>query len=172
MEARKIPTPPAPAFTADISFHHHHCHHRRRRRRRRYRHHHRRNFLLLPTDKNLGEALLFEMAWCTRRSITLQRTKLIPDEQLHPSFRRSAYPERRRIFEFNDEPSYSLLPLFAVLFFPLPVPGPLNSLPFLFSFMCSSAEKWADRVCLAVCSSPRKRIGASNWTFSSALCAD
>lgn len=42
MEARKIPTPPAPAFTADISFHHH-----RRHRRRRYRHHHRRNFPLL-----------------------------------------------------------------------------------------------------------------------------
>ena len=74
------------------------------------------------------------MAWCTRRSITLQRTKLIPYEQLHPTLRR---PSRR---PFPDAPEYlnlmtnplppppSLLPLFVIFF----------RILFLFFFLFSS----------------------------------
>lgn len=73
--------------------------------------------LSTTTDKKLGEAPLFEMAWCTRRSITLQRTKLIPVEQLHPTFAGFGLPERPGIFEFNDEPLCFLFSLFSSLLF-------------------------------------------------------
>lgn len=91
--------------------------------------------------KELVEAPLFEVARCTRRSITLQKTKLIPVEQLLASFVAVVNPEK---FEFNDVPVYS--PLFVILF---PFPFDLSSFCWSLAYLSSRRNKllaWLTRV--------------------------